>query len=130
MSSELTDRFIEALQTCERTGDVTGLSELFSDDADLTSVAARQDATGRDAARQFWREYLSVFRDVRSEFTNVIECGGRAVLEWVSEGTLATGAPVKYRGVSILESAGDRIRHFRTYYDSAPFLPHGARHTG
>ena len=47
---------------------------------------------------------------------------GGAALEWESEGALPTGAPIRYRGVSLLEFAGDRVKRFRTYYDSAAFV--------
>jgi len=45
-----------------------------------------------------------------------------AYLEWTSTGTLADGADFGYDGVSVLESTGDTIETFRTYYDTAAFL--------
>jgi hypothetical protein len=40
------------------------------------------------------------------------------VLEWTTEATLASGEPIAYRGVSLLEHDGDHVVSFRTYYDS------------
>ena len=71
-----------------------------------------------------------MFRKIRSEFTHVIEGGGGAVLEWVSRGALADGRPVEYKGVTVLETDGGRIRRCRTYYDSAVFTPRGGSDAG
>jgi ketosteroid isomerase-like protein len=49
------------------------------------------------------------------------------VLEWISKGALSTSEDIRYQGVSILEMDGERIHRFRTYYDSAAFLPQGAK---
>ena len=50
------------------------------------------------------------------------------MLEWVSEGVIAaTGQPFNYRGVSVIEHDGEKAHKFRTYYDSAVFLPGGAK---
>ena len=57
----------------------------------------------------------------------MLDADSGSVLEWVSRGALPDGAPVEYRGVSVLEVEGDRVRKFRTYYDSAVFLPQGAK---
>ena len=82
---------------------------------------------GTDQVEGFWRDYRAVFRSIKSEFTHVIEGKDGAVLEWVSRGQLLNGEPVEYKGVSVLETGNDRIRRFRTYYDSAVFLPGGAK---
>lgn len=51
-----------------------------------------------------------------------------SVLEWVSKGTLSTSEEITYRGVSVLELSHGKVHRFRTYYDSAAFLPQGAKH--
>jgi hypothetical protein len=87
------------------------------------SIPTRRTSTrGRDGVRKFWEEYRRAFREVRSEFTAALFADGGASLEWASEWMLANGSPIAYRGVSILDVDGDRVRRFRTSYDSAAFV--------
>ena len=64
----------------------------------------------------------------RVVFTDTRRADGSATLEWKSDGTLPDGKPISYRGVSLIDFDGDRVKRFRTYYDSAAFLPEGAKH--
>lgn len=127
MQGEISLRFMQTLQQIEETKDVESLVALFADKAELTNLAMSEPLTGKEGARQFWQKYLSVFEQIHSDFTNVIEGDNTVVLEWVSKGTLSTSEPVQYRGVSILEISNDQVDRFRTYYDSAVFLPQGAK---
>ena len=119
MASETAERFMKALQQTEAARDPGPVSDLFGDDAELTTLAHPDPRRGRDGAKQFWAEYLHAFGQIRSQFGDVHEAGPVAVLEWSSDGELPDGSPVHYRGVSILETADGRVRKFRTYYDSA-----------
>ena len=127
MASETAERFMQALQEAEQTNDLEPLVALFHDQAELRRIANDDTLRGRDGARQFWKEYLSAFSRIRSRFTNVVEEGGTAVLEWVSEAEPGTDRPFTYEGVSILELEYDQVRRFRTYYDTARFLPTQSR---
>lgn len=124
----MTDTFAGRLLEFERTRDVEPLVELFAEDAELSKLDSAAVHRGRDGARQFWTEYRDLFEDLRSEFTGDVRGDGKAVLEWVAEGSLkrTTGdtgpRPVRYPGVSILEIGDGGIRRFRTVYDSGPFL--------
>jgi ketosteroid isomerase-like protein len=118
----LVGRFMEALQEAERRRDPRPLVSLFGPDATLWSP--RREGRGQEGALRFWHDYFAAFRDVRSEFVAVTESDGFAALEWRSTGHLADGAPVSYRGVSLIESADERVRAFRTYFDTAPFGRH------
>ncbi|MCP6390939.1 nuclear transport factor 2 family protein, partial [Klebsiella pneumoniae] len=80
-----------------------------------SNLARQEPHRGRYGAAAFWAEYLKAFARVRSEFTHVAEADGTATLEWTSSGELPSGRPIAYRGVSILELAGDRVHRFRTY---------------
>ncbi len=124
MASEIAERFMQTLQQVEETGDVEMLVAMFTEDAKLSNLAMLEPLSGRDGARHFWQKYLSVFERIHSKFTNVVEGDGTAVLEWISHGTLPTGKPINYRGVSLIETANGQVCHFRTYYDSAAFVPH------
>jgi hypothetical protein len=110
--SGLARRFIDALLRAEESGNADELVGLFDDDAELRSFVHDESLHGIDGARRFWREYLSSFQRLRSRFERVSDLDGLAVLEWVSEGTLASGTPITYRGVSLVEHDGDRVRSF------------------
>lgn len=127
MTSEIASRFMQTLQQIEDTGDVEPLVAMFTEDAELSNLATTEPLHGRDGARRFWQKYLSVFDRVHSKFTNVVEGDDTAVLEWTSEGALSTGESINYPGISLLEIDNGLVRRFRTYYDSAAFLPQGAK---
>lgn len=127
MTSEIAERFMHTLQQIEETGDVEPLVTMFSEDAELSNLAMAEPLRGKEGARQFWQKYLSVFELIHSKFTNVTEGDNTAALEWVSQGALSSGESIHYRGVSVIETDGGRVRCFRTYYDSAAFLPPGAK---
>jgi len=117
MAMERAQRFVDALTRLEENGDVEPLLELFSEDAQVSNVASRRTFHGRDGARDFWREYKGMLRQVKSTFRNMIEAGDRVALEWESSGTAHNGAAVDYEGVSIIEWDGDRISRFYAYFD-------------
>lgn len=127
MASETAEKFMQTLQQIEGNKNVEPLVSLFTEDAQLSNLATPSPLQGKDGARQFWQKYLSVFQQIHSKFTNVVESNGSAVLEWISEGTLTSGEPLKYQGVSIIETVDGKVQRFRTYYDSAAFLPQGAK---
>jgi ketosteroid isomerase-like protein len=126
MASEMTQRFIDALHKIEESGDVQALAELFAEDAELRRLAQTHPEKGPGGVQQFWKEYVSTFNRIHSDFTHITEQDGRAVLEWVSEGEMNNGEPVRYAGVSVIETQDGKVHHFRTYYDSAVFLEEGA----
>jgi ketosteroid isomerase-like protein len=111
--------FAAALQTFEKDGDAAALAALFADDA----VTVRFDARGerRGEVEQFWQEYRAQFQTISTTFTDTVEGGDRAALEWISDATLADGRPLQYRGVTVLDFAGDAVAELSTYYDSAQF---------
>ena len=112
--------FADALQAVEASGDVGPLVALFADGAESRNLAISEQ--GIEGARRFWETYLAQFDEVRSEFSHRIEDGDTAVLVWTSTGSLKGGHPISYRGVSIVESEGDKVRRFETVYDSAAFV--------
>src|SRR4051812_16877288 len=103
MPSHGVQRFMRALQEAERTRDPEPLVRLFTDDARLTSIPKVGEDVGQQGARAFWDTYLSTFSQIASRFTNVVEQGNTAALEWTAEGTLRSGTPVFYEGISIIE---------------------------
>jgi ketosteroid isomerase-like protein len=118
---------MRALQQAEESRDVGPLAEMFTEDAELSNLALAEPMRGSEGVSRFWQDYLSVFQTIRSEFTHVVEGEDSAALEWVSEGQLRSGEPFSYRGISVLEITAGKVRRFRAYYDSAAFLPQGAK---
>ncbi|MDB5328535.1 MAG: hypothetical protein JWM57_4104 [Phycisphaerales bacterium] len=125
------DIFKKTLQQAEETRDVAPLVALFGDDATIDSPAREHKFSGRVEIQKFWHEYIEAFATVRSSFTTDHTIGDTSVLQWVSEGTLPTGRPIKYRGVTIVTFRGYKVSTFTTYYDSAAFVaPSGDPYSG
>lgn len=122
------ERFKATVQQIEKVKDPGPLVTLFAEDATLDAPAREQVLRGKQGATIFWSEYLNAFKDIESTFTETKDYGDYAVLEWESNGTLPTGKPIKYRGVSIVSFKGDKVTRFVTYYDSAAFLNEGSKH--
>ena len=119
MSEQVAKRFIDALGRLEAGRELDEMVGLFAADAEVGNVVSPEKFRGPEGAREFWgAKYRDTFGEVRSTFRNVFATGGRAVLEWTTEGTAKDGAPVKYDGVSILETDGERITRFRAYFDA------------
>ena len=119
---DLTKQFVSALDDLHREKNVEPLVDLFSDDATLNKAGMPHGQHGKDGARAFWEQYREVFDEIDASFHHTVTEDGIAYLEWTSEGTLADGSSFSYDGVSVLESQGDTIDAFRTYYDTAAFL--------
>lgn len=120
MPAARTQRFIEALHALEARGAVEALAGLFGETAVLSNLTTTE--SGPDAARKFWQRYRGQFAELRSDFSRTIESGDDAVLVWRTRGRLESGAPIDYRGVSLLTFAGDAVVAFDTCYDSAAFM--------
>ena len=127
-NDENANKFAEALQTIESTRDPAALVALFTSDASLESIAMQQPIRGIDAIAEFWQEYLAFFDKLETTFSSIVATDAISVLEWFSKGVLAGGGDIDYRGVSLLQFKGDQVAVFRTYYDSAAFVPKLAEH--
>ena len=126
--SNFAETFQSTLQQIEKSRDPAALVALFNDDAELLNLALTEPMKGLEGAQKFWANYLSAFETIASTFHHTFNTDNMAVLEWVSEGVIAaTGQPFNYRGVSVIEHDGQKAHKFRTYYDSAVFLPGGAK---
>lgn len=120
--------FMKTLQEIENSRDPGALVALFADDSELINLALTEPLHGTEGAQRFWTNYLAAFDKIHSDFNHVTQTDGTAVLEWVSQGSMAgTGQDFNYRGVSVIEHEGDKVKRFRSYYDSAVFLPGGAK---
>src|SRR5215218_8065283 len=119
MSEETAKRFVEALVKLEAGRELEKLVRLFAPNAEVGNVVSPEKFRGPEGAREFWgAKYRDTFGEVRSTFRNVFAAGNRAALEWTTEGTANDGTPLKYEGVSILETDGEHITRFRAYFDA------------
>ena len=117
----LTEQFMTALNTAEESGDLSTLLALHADDVTLQNLT-EQTWQGAGGAEQFWQRYLSDFEQIHSEFSYHAELDGLGLMEWTSTGQLKGGQAITYRGISVIETQGERVKAFRTYYDSAAFI--------
>jgi ketosteroid isomerase-like protein len=121
---QLADRFIDHLAQLENgAADAAGqLAAMFADDAELTNPAIQHKVParrGRDDIQRFWQSYRAGFRDLHSEFVEVLSSDHAAGLFWKTKGVNAKGQPVSYDGVSLLTfDANGKIARFQGYYDS------------
>lgn len=119
MSEQTAKKFIEALGALEAERELETLVRLFAPEAEVGNVVAPEKFRGPEGAREFWgAKYRDTFGEVRSTFRNVFASENRAALEWTTEGTASDGTPVKYDGVSILETDGGQITRFCAYFDA------------
>jgi ketosteroid isomerase-like protein len=119
MSEQVAKRFIEALGKLEAGRELEEIVRLYAADAEVGNVVSPEKFRGPEGAREFWgAKYRDTFGEVRSTFRNVFASENRAALEWTTEGTTGDGTPIKYDGVSIIETEGDEIRRFRAYFDA------------
>ena len=118
MEQRRAKRFIEALHELEEAWDVEPIVSLYAEAADISNPVSRHHHQGQDGARDFWSSYRGTFDEIHSDFRHVLEDGDTAILEWTSRGRAANGGEIRYGGVSVLEFENDRIRSFRSYFDS------------
>ena len=119
MSKQIAKKFIEALGSLEAGRELESIVALFAPDCEVGNVVSPEKFHGTEGAREFWgAKYRDTFGEVRSEFRNVFADETRAALEWTTEGTAGDGTPVRYDGVSVLETEGGLITRFRAYFDA------------
>lgn len=119
MSEQVARKFVEALGRLEAGRELDGIVAVFAPECEVGNVVSPEKFGGRDGAREFWgAKYRDTFGEVRSTFRNVFATENRAALEWTTEGTSSDGSPVKYDGVSILETDGELITRFCAYFDA------------
>lgn len=119
------DRFIELLHRIEE-GDLDSIDhmvEMFSEDAELTNPIIEREGrprTGREQVADFWKMYRDGFTSIHSNFSDVTISEHSAGLFWRSTGKHASGSPLDYEGVSLLQfdNAG-KIARFKGYFDTS-----------
>ncbi|MGY1606013.1 MULTISPECIES: nuclear transport factor 2 family protein [unclassified Geodermatophilus] len=125
----LTERFTAALHHLDAERDAQPMVELTGEDAVLMKLNEDHEARGPEGAKRFWEDYRNVFGDLETTFTSSTVGERTAALEWESRGTLRSGKPFRYKGVTVIESDGSHdgpLTGVRTYYDSAAFVQESA----
>ncbi|MBA3768400.1 MAG: nuclear transport factor 2 family protein [Acidobacteria bacterium] len=119
MSEQTAKKFIEALGRLEAERDLESIVRLFAPACEVGNLVSPEKFQGIGGAREFWGEkYRDTFDGVKSTFRNVFATENCVALEWTTEGTSINGTPIRYDGVSILETDGDLITRFRAYFDA------------
>lgn len=121
MPNDVTQAFMRALQEAEASNDPSPIVALYADDSTTENLSIGP-LSGVDGARDFWRRYLDVFSDIRSEFFHSSDDDRTGTMEWVARGHLASGKPIEYKGISVIEVENGKVKKFRSYYDSAAFV--------
>lgn len=128
MSHARVDRFIAALRALDEERRLEPLLALFAPDATAGNPFFDPPLHGIEGIRRFWSSYRTTFERVHSTFERRMVDGDQAALEWRTEGEIApTHRPVRYRGVTLLQFAGEQVIRLRAYYDPRPFLPARSR---
>jgi ketosteroid isomerase-like protein len=118
MTQEVAYRFIEALNALEEEGEVEPIVATFAEACEIGTPINPDKLHGKARAREFWTGYRTAFRNIHSTFRNIVIGDNSIALEWTASGVSKAGREFHYDGVSILDTAGPRITHFRTYFDS------------
>lgn len=118
MAQRVAEKFIEALAELEESRDAENIAALYAEESETGNVVTRDEKYHSvDGAKEFWTNYRDTFGEVKSEFRNKVYDGDTAALEWTTTGTNKNGQAVKYDGVSILETDGEKIRRFFAYFN-------------
>lgn len=118
MTEEVAYRFIQALDALEQDGEVEPIVATFAEYCEIGTPVIPGALHGKAQAREFWTGYRSAFRNIRSTFRNIVIGDNSIALEWTAAGVNRSGREFRYDGVTILDTVGARITHFRTYFDS------------
>ncbi len=116
------DDFISALRTLERERDAEPLAALYADGAVSGNTATTRTFEGPDGAREFWAGYRDTFDTIESEFRTTHTSDDGFALEWVSTGTLSGGEEVRYEGVTVVVTDGDKATRSTAYFDPRAVL--------
>jgi hypothetical protein len=111
MTGELAQRFVVALDSLERHGDVAlqEMIQLFSPMARITSSRSASELTGERGARRYWNKYRSTFASAHTEVYEVTTNDRCAALFWRTHTTNGDGHPVDYDGATLLAFEDDGL---------------------
>jgi ketosteroid isomerase-like protein len=70
------------------------------------------------ALRDFWSRVYRTWPQLTFTAATAVAEDNRVALEWQSRGVHVTGRTLTTDGTTVIEWAGNRVRHARVYYDS------------
>lgn len=117
MSEKSAENFIAALAELEANNNIEPIAALFAEGSEVGNIVTDNNENASKDAREFWQNYRATFGEVKSEFRNKIHSENASALEWTTTGTNKNGDQIKYDGVSILETDGEKITRFFAYFD-------------
>lgn len=117
MANNTAEKFAGALTELESAREVEPIVTLFADNYEVGNIIVSEKFRGIEGARRFWTNYRAAFKDVCSVFQNEVYFDNEAVFEWTTEGKSRNGRKIKYEGVSILKTNGEKITRFCAYFD-------------
>jgi steroid delta-isomerase-like uncharacterized protein len=117
--SPLLQHMVDAINS----GDGAAVAALYVEDGVHEDIPAGTLARGREEIAAFVDEAMGLFSDLRFEPVSGSHVGDLAVIEYdFSVTDVASGQPITYRGVIVLELDGNLIRRSADYYDLATVL--------
>jgi len=118
MTQEVAYRFIQALNALEQDGEVEPIVSTFAESCEIGTPVTPGKLHGKEQARDFWTGYRTAYRNIHSTFRNIVIGDYSIALEWTATGVNRHGKDFHFDGVTILDTAGSRITHFRSYFDA------------
>jgi steroid delta-isomerase-like uncharacterized protein len=112
-------------------GDPDRLLALYTDDAVFEEVAIGLVARGPAQIRAHLERLFTAVPDIAYDVTSSVVSGDRVAIEWVVTGTYSADFPglppaadqsFSFRGASVFEMTGGKIRHYTEYWDAYGFL--------
>jgi steroid delta-isomerase-like uncharacterized protein len=123
---------LDAWDAAWASGDIETILAAYSDDVVFEEVPFNLVVQGQEELRAHLQALYTAFPDIAFAATGDAFLSGEwAAVEWTATGTYSgqipgmppgTGQTVTFRGASILELEGGKIRVEREYYDAASLL--------
>lgn len=116
--SGIAARFKAAMKAAEERGDYEWMIGLFADGAVLRTPAVEGDLSGVEGIRRCFEAQRTPFDGVVTEFGASTEGPGVVTLPWSLKGT-AAGQEIRIDGMTVLETAGEKVVKLTAYFDPA-----------
>jgi steroid delta-isomerase-like uncharacterized protein len=101
-------------------GSAEGAAAVYTEDGVYEDIPFGETVQGRAAIAEYWQAYFEEAQEGALTIESAVAIPGGFVVQWRDEFTHApTGAPVSYRGISILEVADGQVARETAYYDQA-----------
>ncbi len=117
MAEQLAEQFISALGEIEHNKNFDQMLALYTDSSEIGNVALSEPLKGQEGAKEFWTSYRDSFDHVSSSFSNKIINDNIIALEWTTEFNRQNSDESSYRGVSVIETGGGKIKRFFAYFN-------------